>query len=94
MKVLIPAALRQYTGKQSAIDLPPGTVEDVLRQLTSQFPELRKQLFGDDGTLRKFVNLYLNDEDIRYLQNQNTAVTADDTLSIIPSVAGGCVQPD
>jgi len=89
MKVLIPTPLRQYTGKQSTVDLGPGSVDDVLRELTSRYPDLRKQLFGDDGRLRKFVNVYVNDEDIRYLENENTLVKPDDTMSIIPSVAGG-----
>jgi molybdopterin converting factor small subunit len=89
MKVLIPTPLRQYTGKQSTVDLCPGSVDDVLRELTSRYPDLRKQLFGDDGRLRKFVNVYVNDEDIRYLENENTLVKPSDTMSIIPSVAGG-----
>jgi molybdopterin converting factor small subunit len=93
MKVLIPAPLRPYTGKQAVVDLRPGSVEDVLRNLTSQYPDLRKQLFADDGRLRKFVNVYVNDEDIRYLENENTPVEANDTISIIPSVAGGCIEP-
>ena len=92
MKVLIPTPLRQYTGKQASVDLRPGSVDDVLRELTSQYPDLRKQLFADDGRLRKFVNVYVNDEDIRYLENENTPVKADDTISIIPSVAGGCIE--
>ncbi len=92
MKVLIPAPLRQYTGKQAAVELHPGSVDDVLHQLTSQYPDLRKQLFSDDGRLRKFVNVYVNDDDIRYLANENTPVKADDTISIIPSVAGGSFE--
>ena len=89
MKVLIPTPLRQYAGKQAAIELEGGSVDDVLRQLTQQYPDLRRQLFADDGRLRRFVNVYVNDEDIRYLANENTAVNPDDTISIIPSVAGG-----
>jgi molybdopterin converting factor small subunit len=92
MKVLIPTPLRQYTGKQAAIELSAGSVGEVLSELTSRYPDLRKQLFSDDGRLRKFVNLYVNDEDIRYLQNENTQVKPDDTLSIIPSVAGGSID--
>jgi molybdopterin converting factor small subunit len=92
MKVLIPSPLRPYADKQASVDLRPGSVDDVLRELTSQYPDLRKQLFADDGRLRKFVNVYVNDEDIRYLENENTPVKADDTLSIIPSVAGGCFE--
>jgi sulfur-carrier protein len=91
MKVLIPTPLRTYAGKQSTVELNDGSVDDVLNELTSRYPDLRKQLFSDDGKLRRFVNVYVNDEDIRYLQNEDTQVGPDDTLSIIPSVAGGCL---
>jgi molybdopterin converting factor small subunit len=89
MKVLIPTPLRHYTDKQSIVELRPGSVDEVLRELTTRYPDLRKQLFADDGRLRKFVNVYVNDEDIRYLENENTQVRPDDMVSIIPSVAGG-----
>ena len=92
MKVLIPTPLRHYTEKQATVELRSGSVDDVLRELTSRYPDLRKQLFADDGRLRKFVNVYVNDEDIRYLENENTPVKPDDTMSIIPSVAGGCIE--
>src|SRR5499433_3051808 len=88
-KVLIPTPLRQFTGKQDAVTVPGTTVGDVLLTLTSQFPDLRKQIFTDEGKLRSFVNVYLNDEDIRYLKKDATAVAATDTLSIVPSIAGG-----
>ena len=57
--------------------------------MTSSYPDLRKHLYSDEGKLRAFVNLYLNDEDIRYLQQDQTAVKEGDTLSIVPSIAGG-----
>lgn len=89
MKVLIPTPLRQYTGKQASVEVAAGNVGEMLAKLTGQFPDLRKQLFGDDGRLRRFVNVYVNDEDIRYLDNENTVVKPNDTVSIVPSVAGG-----
>jgi MoaD family protein len=89
MKVLIPTPLRQYTAKQPSVDVTAQTVSEMLSQLTEQFPELRKQLFTDDGKLRRFVNVYVNDEDIRYLEHENTAIKENDTISIVPSVAGG-----
>jgi molybdopterin converting factor small subunit len=92
MKVLIPTPLRQYADKQASVDVSAGSVAEALGELTSRYPELRKQLFADDGRLRKFVNVYVNDEDIRYLQNESTQVKPGDTLSIIPSVAGGCSE--
>jgi len=61
----------------------------VLAALTSQYPDLRKQIFTDEGKARSFVNVYLNDEDIRYLNKEQTPVGATDTMSIVPSVAGG-----
>src|ERR1700686_1294672 len=88
-KVLIPTPLRQFTGKQDSVNAAGATVGEVLNNLTAQFPDLRKQLFNDEGKLRSFVNVYLNDEDIRYLQKDATAVKPGDTLSIVPSIAGG-----
>ena len=89
MKILVPTPLRQYAGKQSAIDVQAATVGEALNALTATYPDLRKHLYGDNGKLRAFVNLYLNDDDIRYLQHDQTAVQDGDTLSIVPSIAGG-----
>lgn len=89
MRILVPTPLRQYAGKQSAIDVQAATVGEALQALTSSYPDLRKHLYSDEGKLRAFVNLYLNDEDIRYLQQDRTAVKEGDTLSIVPSIAGG-----
>src|SRR5579864_5396544 len=88
-KVLIPTPLRQYADKHDSVQLGGTTVGEVLNSLTGQFQELRRQLFSDEGKLRSFVNVYLNDEDIRYLKKDATPVAATDTLSIVPSIAGG-----
>lgn len=88
-KVLIPTPLRQFADKHDAVELNGASVGDVLAALTTRFPDLRKQLFNDEGKLRSFVNVYLNDEDIRYLKKDATPVAASDTLSIVPSIAGG-----
>jgi adenylyltransferase/sulfurtransferase len=88
-KVLIPTPLRQYAGKNDSVELGGGTVGEVLSALTSQHPDLRRHLYSDEGKLRSFVNVYLNDEDIRYLQKDSTPVKDNDTLSIVPSIAGG-----
>jgi molybdopterin/thiamine biosynthesis adenylyltransferase/rhodanese-related sulfurtransferase/molybdopterin converting factor small subunit len=88
-KILIPTPLRQYTDKQDSVELTGASVGDVLSALTARFPDLRKQLFNDEGKLRSFVNVYLNDEDIRYLKKDATPVATGDTLSIVPSIAGG-----
>ena len=89
VKVIIPTPLRQFAGKQESINLEAGTVGDALSALTSQFSDLKKHLYSDDGRLRSFVNVYVNDEDIRYLQKEKTAVQQGDTISIVPSIAGG-----
>src|SRR5690242_13560962 len=88
-KVLIPTPLRQYSEKHDSVELTGTTVGEVLGALTAKFPDLKKQLFNDEGKLRSFVNVYLNDEDIRYLKKDATVVAATDTLSIVPSIAGG-----
>lgn len=89
VKVIIPTPLRQYAGKQASVEFQAQTVGDALSSLTAQFEELRKHLFADDGRLRSFVNVYVNDEDIRYLQKEATPLKEGDTISIVPSIAGG-----
>jgi adenylyltransferase/sulfurtransferase len=89
IKVLIPTPLRPYAGKQSVIDVTAKTVGEALSDLVSKHPGLRRHLFSEDGKLRSFVNVYLNDEDIRYLSKEATPVNVTDTVTIVPSVAGG-----
>jgi adenylyltransferase/sulfurtransferase len=90
MTIYIPTPLRPYAGGHAAVELNAATITGALDGLTQAHPELRKHLFTSEGKLRAFVNLYLNDEDVRYLPaKEATAVTATDTLSIIPSIAGG-----
>jgi adenylyltransferase/sulfurtransferase len=90
MTIFIPTPLRLYAGGQDAVELDAPTVADALEALTQAHPDLRKHLFTAEGKLRAFVNLYLNDEDVRYLPaKEATAVTSADTLSIIPFIAGG-----
>jgi adenylyltransferase/sulfurtransferase len=92
-KIHIPTPLRQYVGKQATVDVQGATVGEALNDLLSRHPELRRHLYTDDGKLRAFVNLYINDEDIRYLQKEQTAVKEGDNISIVPSIAGGCDNP-
>jgi molybdopterin converting factor small subunit len=90
LTIFIPTPLRAYVDNQSSIEVQAGTVAEALNSLTGAHPEIRNHLFTAEGKLRAFVNLYLNDDDIRYLPaKEQTAVTAKDTLSIIPSIAGG-----
>lgn len=88
-KILIPTPLRPFTDKLDAVEAVGTTVGELLADLTSRHAGLRPHLYNEQGKLRSFVNIYLNDEDIRYLQKEQTPVGASDTISIIPSVAGG-----
>src|SRR5947209_5748559 len=88
-KILIPTPLRPYTDKKDAVDAEGTTVGELLADLTARHAGLKPHLYNDQGRLRSFVNVYVNDEDIRYLQKEQTPVSPGDTISIIPSVAGG-----
>src|SRR5215470_11315076 len=88
-KIHIPTPLRQYAGKQPAVEVQGANVGEALSSLVSQHPDLRRHLYTDEGKLRAFVNVYLNDEDVRYLQKEATAVGDSDHISIVPSIAGG-----
>ena len=88
-KILIPTPLRQYVDKRDAVDVNGTTVGEVLGKLTVEYGDLRRQLYNDEGRLRSFVNIYLNDEDIRYLSKDATPVKENDTIAIVPSIAGG-----
>ena len=85
----IPTPLRPFTDKKESVEVSGGTVGELLADLTHRYQGLRKHLYTDEGRLRNFVNVYLNDEDIRYLQREQTPVKPGDSLSIVPSVAGG-----
>ena len=87
-KVLIPTPLRQFTAKQDSVTAPGATVGEVLAALTAQYPDLRKQIYNDEGKLRSFINVYLNDEDIRYLGKDATPAADADTLSIAGGAPG------
>ena len=88
-KILIPTPLRPFTDKLDAVEIDGATVGELLQNLTTKYGGLKQHLYAADGKLRSFVNIYVNDEDIRYLQKEQTPVKAGDTVSIIPSVAGG-----
>ena len=88
-RILIPTPLRPFAGKQEVVEVEGSTVGDVLQRLVGQYGDLRRHLYNDDGKLRSFVNIYVNDEDIRHLDREQTALSPGDTISIVPSVAGG-----
>jgi len=89
VKLIIPTPLRPYADKKESVELKATTVGEALDSLTTQHAELRRHLYSEDGHLRSFVNVYVNDDDIRYLQKENTPVRDGDTISIVPSIAGG-----
>ncbi len=88
VKVQIPSPMRQHTEGQATLDIAGTTVKELLDNLGAKFPAVTGRLF-ENGQVRRFVNVYLNDEDIRYLDNLDTPVKDGDTVSIIPAVAGG-----
>ncbi len=91
MKIHIPTPLRAYTDKQETVNVGGTTVAAGLQGLVEAYPALKNHLFTPDGKLRSFVNVYLNDEDVRYLpEKEETGVADAAELTIIPSIAGGC----
>ena len=94
-KILIPTPLRPFTDKLDAVEIDGATIGELLQNLTTKYGGLKQHLYAADGKLRSFVNIYVNDDDIRYLQKDQTPIKAGDTVSIIPSVAGGapCGRP-
>lgn len=89
IKVRIPSPLRQFTDGVDALQLEGGSVGEVLSQLTARAAGIEKRLFKSPGELNRFVNVYLNDEDIRFLKNLATPVKQGDEISIVPAIAGG-----
>lgn len=89
VNVIIPTALRQYTGGQSTLQVDAGTVGAALQQVTTQYADFGQQIFDGEGKLRSFVNIYRNDDDVRYLDGLDTPLSDRDELSIIPAIAGG-----
>ena len=87
--IKIPPVLRSSTAGEKQVSAEGGNVGEVLRALAEQHPATREQLFGEDGSLNRYVNVYLNDEDVRVLDGLDTAVKPEDTLVILPAMAGG-----
>jgi len=87
----IPSALKQYVNNQDEVEVDGSSVEEALDSLCAQFSELKSNLFDENGIVRNFINVYLNDDDIRYADGMNSAVKDGDSIQIVPSVAGGSV---
>lgn len=90
VQVRMTAVLQKLTGGQKTIEATGDNVAAVIDDMEKRYPGIRAQLYGDDGKLHRFVNVYLNDEDIRYMGGPETALKAGDVLDILPALAGGC----
>jgi molybdopterin synthase sulfur carrier subunit len=88
-KVRIPTPLRKLTNNEELVEVKPGTIGQAINELQSRYPGIKERLLDEAGAVRRFVNVYVNEEDIRFLQNQETAVNDGDEISIIPAIAGG-----
>jgi molybdopterin synthase sulfur carrier subunit len=89
VSVLVPTPLRKFTGEQETVTTEPGTIAAIIADLDRQFPGIAARLTDDKGEVRRFVNIYLNEEDIRFLAGKNTEVKDGDAVSIVPAIAGG-----
>jgi molybdopterin converting factor small subunit len=89
VNVLIPTPLRKYTNEQETVSTAPGTVTALIADLDRQFPGIAARLTDEQGVLRRFVNIYVNEEDIRFLDGKDTIIKEGDAVSIVPAIAGG-----
>ena len=89
VEVKIPTIFRKFTDQRATVEVDPGTIGDLIKRLDDRYPGLRAQLLTPDGDIHRFVNVYLNDEDVRYLDKLDTKASDGDTVSLLPSVAGG-----
>ena len=87
--VRIPTQLRELSGGHAEVALDPGSLAEVLDALEATYPGFRGRLFGDDGELRRFVNVFVGEEDIRFLDGQKTALKDGDLIDVVPAIAGG-----
>jgi sulfur-carrier protein len=89
LKILIPTPLRKFTGDTETVEVEPGTVSDIIGELDQRFPGIRSRLCEENGALRRFINVYVDGEDVRFLQNVSTSVKDGAEVSIVPAIAGG-----
>lgn len=87
--IRIPTPLRKLTHDKDLVEVSPGTIGSAITELQAQFPGIRERLVDDAGQVRRFVNVYVNEEDIRFLNNNDTPLKDGDDVSIIPAIAGG-----
>lgn len=89
VKVRIPTPLRKLTNNEELVEVQAASVGDAINELQGRYPGIKERLLDDSGGVRRFVNVYVNEEDIRFLQNQQTSLKDGDEISIIPAIAGG-----
>lgn len=89
IKVRIPTPLQKLTQNQGEVEVAGATIKEVLANLEKQYPGMKERLYDDKGVLRRFINFYVNDEDIRFLKGDATSLKEGDELSIVPAIAGG-----
>lgn len=89
VNVLVPTPLRKFTNNQDTVTVAPGTITTLVAELEQQFPGINKSLTDDSGELRRFINVYVNEEDIRFLEGKDTPIKDGDAVSIVPAIAGG-----
>ena len=89
VNVLIPTPLRKFTNNNETVTVAAGTVATLVEELEQQYPGIKKSLCDDSGELRRFVNVYVNEEDIRFLEGKDTPINEGDAVSIVPAIAGG-----
>ena len=87
--VWLPTPLRKFSGELETVEIPGETVGEVLQNLTESYPDLRRRLFSDDGSVRRFINVFANDEDIRFQENLETRLADGAEVRIVPAIAGG-----
>ena len=89
-QIKIPSQLRAYAGNQESVDVEAGSVKDALDALIAKYPTMKDRLFDENDAIRRFVNIFLGDEDVRFMENLETKLEANSELSIVPAIAGGC----
>lgn len=91
VKLRIPTPLRQFTGNQADVEVPGKTIKEVMNNLEAKHPGIRERVIDEQGAIRQFVNFYLNEEDIRFLDGIETPLKDGDQVTIVPAIAGGCI---
>lgn len=89
VQVKIPTVLRKHTNGEAQVEASGATIAELVEDIADRFPEFKAKVVADDGSLHRFINVYANDEDVRYLEGMNTKVSDGDVVSILPAVAGG-----